>query len=178
MFYSFFLNNLSKLTSSLNLGISFPIRKSRGLNPLDFFLPLALDQREDRLVDLVGGGGQLLPGAVELLLQLLGQLHQLPQLLLRPAGPAPRVLCRLLEHVGAVHGLVLLRLHGLHLPLDGVHGGGGGGGDWGTAQHIYGRLENGLDLRTELGKFANTKNQKYGKFSCIWFLAFGVYAVV
>ena len=39
-----------------------------------------------------------------------------------PLGPEVCVLCLLLASIGAVHRIVLLKLHGLHLLLDGVHG--------------------------------------------------------
>ena len=39
-----------------------------------------------------------------------------------PLGPEVGVLGLLLAGVGPVHGIVLLKLHGLHLLLDGVHG--------------------------------------------------------
>ena len=41
-----------------------------------------------------------------------------------PLRPEVGVLGLLLAGVGPVHGIVLLKLHRLHLLLDGVHGGG------------------------------------------------------
>ena len=54
-------------------------------------------------------------------LELLGLLDELCNLLLGLLGPDLGVLGGLLAGVRPVHGVVLLHLHGLHLPLDGVH---------------------------------------------------------
>merc|ERR1740128_1298943 len=73
------------------------------------------------LLELLGGGEQLLGGLVQVNLQLLGLLHQLSHLLLGLLGADLGVLGGLLAGVGAVHRIVLLHLHGLHLLLDRVH---------------------------------------------------------
>ena len=38
-----------------------------------------------------------------------------------PLGSKVGILCLLLTGISPVHGIVLLKLHGLHLLLDGVH---------------------------------------------------------
>merc|ERR1740128_478555 len=73
------------------------------------------------LLELLGGGEQLLGGLVQVNLQLLGLLDQLGHLLLGLLGADLGVLGGLLAGVGAVHRIVLLHLHGLHLLLDRVH---------------------------------------------------------
>merc|ERR1740128_713740 len=63
----------------------------------------------------------LVGGLVQVNLQLLGLLDQLGHLLLGLLGADLGVLGGLLAGVGAVHRIVLLHLHGLHLLLDRVH---------------------------------------------------------
>merc|ERR1740128_30561 len=83
-------------------------------------------------VELLGGDQQLVLALLQVLLktlhtsvqgnlQLLGLLDQLGHLLLGLFGADLGVLGGLLAGVGAVHRIVLLHLHGLHLLLDRVH---------------------------------------------------------
>ena len=93
------------------------------------------------LLELLCGCGEQLLGLVQLHLQLLSLLDQVryltqtssssflsiistlkdTDLLLCLGGPDLGLLGLLLAHIGPVHGVVLLHLHGLHLLLDGVH---------------------------------------------------------
>merc|ERR1712241_515232 len=73
------------------------------------------------LLQLQGDDAEPLGGHVQLSLQLPGLGHKLGNFILGLLRPQLSNLAGLLHLVGAVAGIVLLHLHGLHLLLDGVH---------------------------------------------------------